>query len=128
MPYPVEPGEMIAKPEPPARDSRCHHAAQAPRRSTIDEPNENGKGDERDRPDIARRQRQHGGRAGKAGDQVALPSPSEHDRVREASERHGWRAAFAGAASDENLGSLAAPAGKSDAGVLGFAAAAASLG
>ena len=52
MADPIETGQEIAEAEPPARAGRRQHAAEPPRRRPVDQPDQDRKGDERDRPEV----------------------------------------------------------------------------
>jgi len=89
----------------------------------VNEPDQDRKGDEGQRPNIRGRQRQRRGRAGEEGDQNAPPSLGQYDGMGEASERHGRWADFDGAASGESLSAWSPVTGGGEAGALGGAGA-----
>src|SRR5262249_1430866 len=71
--------------------------------SAVDEPDQDRKGEERDRPEVKWRQRQRRRRAGKQRNQIAPPSPGQDDHMGEAGQRHGWGGGFDSASPGGSL-------------------------
>ena len=123
MADPIEPGEEIAETEPPADRGGREDSTEAAAGRAVNEPDQDRKGDEGQRPNIRGRQRQRRGRAGEEGDQNAPPSLGQYDGMGEASERHGRWADFDGTASGESLSASSPVTGGGEAGALGGAGA-----
>src|SRR5258708_39592145 len=105
MADPIEAGEEIAEAEPPARTRGREQPAQEAAGCTIDKPDQDGKGNERQRPNIGRRKRKRRGRPSEKRNDTTPPSPGQHDGLREAPERHGWWADLEGSVSEERVAS-----------------------
>src|SRR5260221_4347716 len=118
MADPIEAVEEIAEAEPPARTRGREQPAQEAAGCTIDKPDQDGKGNERQRPNIGRRKRKRRGRSSEKRNDTTPPSPGQYDGLREAPERHGWRADLEGSVS-EGRGGSSPPHGNEEAGVLG---------
>ena len=86
---PVEAGEEIAEAEPPARRRRDGDAAPAAQSGAVDEPDQDRKGQEQNRPRVERRHRRRRQGAGGEGDQPTSPPPRQHDRVDDVLRLHG---------------------------------------
>src|SRR5262249_42022415 len=122
MADPIEAGEEIAEAEPPADRGGREHSAEAAGRA-VDEPDQDRKRNEGQRPNVGGRPRQRRGRAGKERDQNTPPSLGQYDGMGEAGERHGRWAGFDGAASGESLSASSPVTGGGGAGALGGAGA-----
>src|SRR5260370_26771766 len=105
MADPIEAGEEIAEAEPPARTRGREQPAQEAAGCTIDKPDQDGKGNERQRPNIGRRKRKRRGRPSEKRNDTTPPSPGQYDGLREAPERHGWWADLEGSVSEERVAS-----------------------
>ena len=105
MADPIEAGEEIAEAEPPARTRGREQPAQEAAGCTIDKPDQDGKGNKRQRPNIGRRKRKRRGRPSEKRNDTTPPSPGQYDGLREAPERHGWRADLEGSVSEERVAS-----------------------
>src|SRR5262249_30937768 len=123
MADPIEPSEKIAEAEPPADRGGREHSTEATAGRAVDEPDQDRKRNEGQRPNVRGRQRQRRGRAREEGDQNTPPSLGQYDGMGEASERHGRWADFDGAASGERLSASSPVTGGGEAGALGGAGA-----
>src|SRR5260370_41624067 len=101
MADPIEAGEEIAEAEPPARTRGREQPAQEAAGCTIDKPDQDGKGNERQRPNIGRRKRKRRGRPSEKRNDTTPPSPGQYDGLLEAPERHGWVGGFEGVGREE---------------------------
>ena len=81
--HPPQPADEIAEAEPPADGEGGPQAAQQPRRAfdggAVEQPDQDRKGDEADREEIERRQREHGNRAGQKRRKRAPPTPQQYE-------------------------------------------------
>src|SRR5262249_62089931 len=105
---PHKPAELTPQTNTPPRPRAGKHSAPAPPRRSPDEPHQDRKGNQAQRPNIRRRQRQRRGRAGEKRDENTPPSLGQHDRMGEALERHG-RADLDGAVSEERRSASSPP-------------------
>src|SRR5262249_4038172 len=99
----IEAGEKIAEPEPPPGRGGREYPAETAGGSAVDEPDQDRKGEERDRPEVKWRQRQRRRRAGKQRNQIAPPSPGQDDDMGEAGEPHRRVEEFDSGAPEESL-------------------------
>src|SRR5260370_26125962 len=122
MADPIEAGEEIAEAEPPAGTRGSEQPAEEAAGCTIDKPDQDGKGNERQRPNIGRRKRKRRGRPSEKRNDTTPPSPGQYHGLREAPERHGWWADLEGSVSEDRVASSPL-LGHQEADVLGAPAA-----